>query len=1103
MEPSLPSPDLLGLSPASPFGELNPLVLSNDTGTTPRRSPGSSQSSIEAESLPTNSGAIVPPVIGTGNGLLGQYYSGINFDTLQLTRTDPTINFNFGFGSPGGAIGADRFSIRWTGKLQPEYSETYTFYTNSDDGVRLWVNGQQLINNWTWHSASEDRGTITLVAGQTYDIKLDYFQNTGSSVSQLSWSSLSQTKEIIPQSQLYEPDLMLPTGNLLPPISTITNGSTANYQFSLLYDDKTGIRQSTIDNQDILVSGPNNFSQLAKLVSVNSEKDGSPLTATYSIEAPVGGWNANNSGIYAITLQANQVSDIDSNFIPNNVVGTFLVDFVTPAAKLDATNPVVGGSTSYRFSVIYSDNTLVAGGTIGNQDLQVSGPNNFSQLANLVSISPTRDSASMTAIYSIDAPNGVWDAKSSGTYTVTLRSNQVSDSSGNYVPRGDLGIFQVSLVPPTANLSETNAVIVGSTGYQFTVIYNDDTGVKQNTLDNQDILVTGPNTFSQFATLISVSSTQDGSPLTATYNLAAPGGLWDSADTGTYTITLQPNQITDLNGNVSPTSVLGSVAVDLTPPTASLTAPIVIVGQLNSTFTVVYSDGTAVNRSSLDSQDILVTGPNNFSQFATLISVSSTQDGSPLTATYNLAAPGDLWDSADTGAYTITLQPNQISDLDGNLSATTVLGTVAVDLTPPTASLTAPIVLGGQLNSTFTLVYSDNTAVTRSSIDAQDILVTGPNNFSQLATLSSVSSTQDGSPLTVTYNLAAPGDLWDSADTGTYTITLQPNQISDLDGNFIATTVLGTVAVDLTPPTANLTAPIVIVGQLNSTFTVVYSDTTAVTRSTIDSQDIRVTGPNNFSQLATVVSVSSAQDGSPLTVTYSITAPGGVWDVPDRGTYTIALQANQVSDQDGNFIAAGTLGTFLADETIYTGDFDGDGKVDILLRDLDSQKVSVFLIGGTTLKSQAFLPDMPANYTIADTTDRDGDGKADLLWQDAANQKVVLWSMDGTTLTSQAFLPELPIVAPIVNPIDFNGDGKADLLVRDPNNQKILISLMDGKTLISQAFLSDQASELRIVGTADFNGDGKTDILMQYVPNGMMAVWFVNGTKVTDILLID
>ena len=73
-----------------------------------------------------------------------------------------------------------------------------------------------------------------------------------------------------------------------------------------------------------------------------------------------------------------------------------------------------------------------------------------------------------------------------------------------------------------------------------------------------------------------------------------------------------------------------------------------------------------------------------------------------------------------------------------------------------------------------------------------------------------------------------------------------------------------------------------------------------------------VTGPGNFSQLASLVSVDTAGNGSPRTATYRITAPGGTWDETDGGTYTLALRANQVSDASGNFALAKTLGTVTA-----------------------------------------------------------------------------------------------------------------------------------------------------------------------------------------------
>lgn len=100
-------------------------------------------------------------------------------------------------------MGADTFSVRWVGQVRPRYSETYTFYTQSDDGVRLWVNGTLIIDSWVNQSLTERKGTIALEAGKLYAIKLEYFEYNGNAVVKLLWSSARQVKEIVPQSQLF------------------------------------------------------------------------------------------------------------------------------------------------------------------------------------------------------------------------------------------------------------------------------------------------------------------------------------------------------------------------------------------------------------------------------------------------------------------------------------------------------------------------------------------------------------------------------------------------------------------------------------------------------------------------------------------------------------------------------------------------------------------------------------------------------------------------------------------------------------------------------------------------------------------------------------
>ncbi|HXU75817.1 MAG TPA: PA14 domain-containing protein, partial [Methylomirabilota bacterium] len=151
--------------------------------------------------------------LGSGTGLLGKYWPNTSsaafisplFTNLPtLVRTDATVNFNWAGVGPDPSIGNTNYAVRWSGTVQPQFSEPYTFYTTADDGVRLYVNGQLLIDNWLNQAATTRSNTIPLVAQQLYNIQLDYFYNNDSGAQvALSWSSPSTTRAIIPQSQLY------------------------------------------------------------------------------------------------------------------------------------------------------------------------------------------------------------------------------------------------------------------------------------------------------------------------------------------------------------------------------------------------------------------------------------------------------------------------------------------------------------------------------------------------------------------------------------------------------------------------------------------------------------------------------------------------------------------------------------------------------------------------------------------------------------------------------------------------------------------------------------------------------------------------------------
>ncbi|MHC4325083.1 MAG: PA14 domain-containing protein, partial [Planctomycetota bacterium] len=141
-----------------------------------------------------------------GGGLRADYYNGMNFDSLMVTRTETEINFDWGNpGGPDPSVGDDNFSCRWTGEVEAAFTETYTFYAAADDGVRLWVNGVQLVDAWVDQGTTEYNGTIDLVAGNSYSVVMEQYENGGGATAYLRWSSPSTPKQIIPQAALSPP----------------------------------------------------------------------------------------------------------------------------------------------------------------------------------------------------------------------------------------------------------------------------------------------------------------------------------------------------------------------------------------------------------------------------------------------------------------------------------------------------------------------------------------------------------------------------------------------------------------------------------------------------------------------------------------------------------------------------------------------------------------------------------------------------------------------------------------------------------------------------------------------------------------------------------
>jgi len=132
---------------------------------------------------------------GQTGGLTTEFYNGQNFDTLVAKRVESHLDFDWNDGSRPKEVNQHYYSIRFTGEVQTDEAGEYTFVTTSNDGIRLWVDGRLVIDNWTDHGATVDMGKIVLQAHKRYPIKMEYYQTLGGAITKLAWIPPNRAKQ--------------------------------------------------------------------------------------------------------------------------------------------------------------------------------------------------------------------------------------------------------------------------------------------------------------------------------------------------------------------------------------------------------------------------------------------------------------------------------------------------------------------------------------------------------------------------------------------------------------------------------------------------------------------------------------------------------------------------------------------------------------------------------------------------------------------------------------------------------------------------------------------------------------------------------------------
>jgi hypothetical protein len=265
-----------------------------------------------------------------------------------------------------------------------------------------------------------------------------------------------------------------------------------------------------------------------------------------------------------------------------------------------------------------------------------------------------------------------------------------------------------------------------------------------------------------------------------------------------------------------------------------------------------------------------------------------------------------------------------------------------------------------------------------------------------------------------------------------------------------------------------------------------------------------------------------------------------LWRNSTTGGVAIGLM-NGASFASGGYIATIDLKW----QIVGVGDFDGDGKADILWRNTTTGENVIWLMDGTSIRSNSapIYPVSDLNWQVVGVGDFDGDGKADIMWYNTSTGVRAFWYMDGTSVRSDSGTYDFvgfgwsfwigdfdgdrgadvlrtasDSSAPIIDLIngggtslitapdtgymimgvgDFNGDGKADILFRNPSTGGNVIWMMDSWSILtgSAPIPTVLDSNWQVVGVRDFNGDGKADILWRNMSTGENVIWLMDGTS--------
>ena len=237
-------------------------------------------------------GAAVPNTVD--EGLIAEYFTTPDFSGDPILRIDPQVSFDWGSRAPIDGAPTSGFSVRWRGMLRVPSAGRYRFTTISDDGARLWINGELVVDGWEGTGERQASGSVTLSEGDV-DIQMDYREESRTAEAALLWSGPGILLQTISQDNL-----------IAVPGEPITNEAEANTTFRLLRPRPNPGRSMVEISFSLSHSGPVTLEVFDALGRrVQQLLDDRMPSGEHSVHTDV---SSLPSGVYIVRLTANNAT---------------------------------------------------------------------------------------------------------------------------------------------------------------------------------------------------------------------------------------------------------------------------------------------------------------------------------------------------------------------------------------------------------------------------------------------------------------------------------------------------------------------------------------------------------------------------------------------------------------------------------------------------------------------------------------------------------------------------------------------------------------------------------------------------------------------------